>query len=102
MKIEGLDALNRPGYTGDGKRATWNHRVVRRHKDGVSWLEITEVHYRDFKPTTFAIEMGTPSAGGEGEADAECLAELAETLDRMKAALAKPILDEKDFTGDGD
>lgn len=89
-------------------KATWNHRVVRRYKDDVpehmrkfcnkdcSWLEITEVHYKDGKPWAFAVDMKTVSAGGDvDDTDESALDDLHETLERMMAALNKPILDEK-------
>jgi hypothetical protein len=105
MEIEGLEeALGRPGYDKDGKRRTFNHRVVRRYMtviDGqpeVSYLEVTEVHYEDGKPDTFAVHLGPPCAGGYGledAKDADLLAELRLTLQGMTAALDKPILDEK-------
>jgi hypothetical protein len=41
---------------------TWNHRVVRRYDKECSWLELTEVHYRNGEPLAFAIKLGPPFA----------------------------------------
>lgn len=95
MKIKGLnEALSRPGYTEDGKAATWNHRVVRRYSDAETWLEITEVHYLNGKPDCFAME-GRVTAAVDGNDDDTALADLRLTLDRMIKALELPILDER-------
>lgn len=80
-------------------KATWNHRVVRRYRQGpggvhYSWLEVTEVHYTGGKPRAFAVEMRAPSSGGDPD-DNGSLDELHETLERMLKCLDRPILDEK-------
>jgi 1-acyl-sn-glycerol-3-phosphate acyltransferase len=116
MEVEGFEeALARPGYDAEGRRRTWNHRVVRRYKptpealsaiygDEQCWLEVTEVHYVDGKPDSYAVEMGTPMTArepGEPIDDEALLVELRETLQRMIRATEEPILDQKiDFAGD--
>lgn len=102
MKIEGLDeALSRVGYDDKGRRRTWNHRVVTRHSEHGSWLEVAEVHYVDGVPGMFGAGQA-PLAELEDDEDgagvspiADALADLRETLQRMLAALDQPILDER-------
>jgi hypothetical protein len=75
---------------------SWNHRVIEfRDPDGSVWRAIHEVHYDD---------AGLPVAYTEGHAvviaDAEnCPEEMIRILDRMRAAVEKPVLIEKDFVG---
>ena len=69
---------------------SWNHRVVRmRDADGTESLHVCEVYYRDSVP----VNHTERAVGAVGED----LSELETALDRMRAALAKPILDERDF-----
>lgn len=100
MQIEG--EIPPIGYDAEGHRRTWNHRVVRRYAtDGTgreyTYLELTEVHYSDAKPESFAVELRAPAAGGEPDdpGDAQLLADLRTTLERMLAAIDRPILDER-------
>lgn len=57
--------------------------------DGSPWLEIHEVHYEDDKPVMYTEK----AIGVSGES----IEELGIVLDRMKRALAKPILRVSDF-----
>lgn len=75
----------------------WNHRIVRRYApNGLDYLEITEVYYNGGKPNTFVIDPSSPFVAlADFETDEERIASLRETLDRMRLALDKPILDER-------
>jgi len=70
--------------------AHWNHRVIRHSgKDGEpDYLKIHEVHYEseDDSNPSLVTEDGV-SVGGE------TIEDIMWVLDRMKEALAKPILD---------
>jgi hypothetical protein len=74
---------------------TWDYRVIEFvEMDGTPWQAIHEVHYDD---------SGAPNGYGENPAviqssdAAGCLVSLEWVLDRMREALAKPVLVERDF-----
>lgn len=84
-------------------RRTWNYRVVRRHATGEvprTWLEIAEVHYRNGEPSAYAVDLRVPFGADECATNAEtfddftALASLRWSLDKMRAALDLPVLDE--------
>lgn len=76
-----------------GKGTThWNHRVIEFvDPDGTPWRAIHEVHYVNHLPVAYTEEPAV--VGGEGESNDG----LRWTLDRMREALEKPILVERDF-----
>ena len=67
---------------------TWNHRVIR-HTDpwGDVYYTFAEVHYDKEEP----IAYGTVCMVGDD------LAEMQQIADRLLAASAQPVLDEKVF-----
>lgn len=74
---------------------SWNYRVIA-HKEeppGEDWMGIHEVYYADDTddhPMTYTIEhIGVMSTDG--------VAGLEWVLDRMREAIAKPILTPEDF-----
>lgn len=71
--------------------ASWDHRIVRRYNNaGEPYMVITEVHYRDGSPWSFALDW---SPMGDD------LDSLKWAVDKMRDALVLPPLDEKkDFT----
>lgn len=85
--------------------ASWDHRIVRRYNnEGEPYMVITEVHYRDGRPWSFALDwspMGYDhdAEGTNSHTDAAALDSLKWAVDKMRDALALPPLDEKkDFT----
>lgn len=73
-----------------GERHTWNHRVVRREypeavEDERVSYQIHEAHYEDGRCVAITVE---PIAAYGADLD-----ELRWVLERMLAALDKPILD---------
>ena len=71
---------------------TWNYRVVRTKaeaSEGGYCFAIHEVYYEDGEMTSWTVNA-IPAMG-------DCLMDVSWALDRMKEALAKPILD-----GDGE
>lgn len=71
----------------------WNHRVVDMSEEngGEPLFEIREVYYED---------NGMPSGHCETPVMSETMEGLAQTLDRMKEALAQPVLKPEDFKGE--
>lgn len=72
----------------------WNHRVVRRTEDDEELLSLHEAHYADGadpagRPDTITLHPVAPYA--------EDIDGLRQVLDRMRAALDKPVLDYDDF-----
>lgn len=78
----------------------WNYRVIRTELDnGEAQYGLHEVYYEDDKPT-LSSEMPDPVLTfiDENGDDGEAIAELTWTLDRMREALSKPVLDrDEDF-----
>ena len=74
---------------------TWNYRVIRRAYSGASagetCLSIHEAHYGEDNERPLGISATQAIAQGE------TLGELAEVLEKMRAALAKPVLEYDDF-----
>ena len=72
---------------------SWNHRVVdlTAENEGDELFAIREVFYNDDGVPTGYIEPSIVSETMEG---------LAKVLDRMKEALAQPVLKPEDFKGD--
>lgn len=73
---------------------SWNYRVIEFvDSDGSPWRAIHEVHYEGDIPVSYrenpAVVMSSDDGGNE--------ANLAWVLDRMREALQKPVLTEKDF-----
>lgn len=71
---------------------TWNYRVIRHEGDFNTWLAIHEVFYDGDEPTSCT----------EKPIDVRCREDegveaLGAQLDMMRAALAKPVLDESKF-----
>ncbi len=75
---------------------SWNYRVVRQSKGDERWLSICEVYYQDDKVTPRAYGDGGAPFSNEGNDEMD-IRSLGWTLDKMREALSKPILDEKDF-----
>jgi hypothetical protein len=71
-------------------RHHWNHRVIRHiEPDGEEYLAVHEVHYDDDVPVSVTVN---PVGPGATDLDG-----LRRTLERMTAALDKPVLDYSDF-----
>ena len=64
--------------------ATWNHRVVRVREHGEELLCLSEVHYND---------NGDPVGYSNPFMHSETMGGLVQLVDRLKAALKKPVLD---------
>lgn len=76
-------------------RETWNHRIIEFvDPDGSVWRAIHEVHYADGKP----IAYGERPAIVEWDEDEGNHAAIL-TLERMRKAIDKPVLVERDFEG---
>lgn len=69
---------------------TWNFRIIRHFENGEEYFSIHEVHYQEDGSLYAAdpLPVSLTSDMVEG---------LDELLDKMKIAVSKPILDEKDF-----
>jgi len=68
---------------------TWNYRVVRFENDEMGeYFEIKEVFYD---------KLGEIAGYSEASVFADTYEGLFESIDLMKAATAKPVIDEKDF-----
>jgi hypothetical protein len=71
-------------------RYHWNYRVIRHVEfDGEEYFAVHEVHYDDDVPTSVTVN---PVGAGATELDG-----LRRTLERMTAALDKPVLDYVSF-----
>ena len=73
-------------------KSTWNYRVISFRHGEDAWCAIHEVYYDNGVPKAYssepAVVMWDPEEGdGTG----------CQVLDRMKEALGKPVLTEKDF-----
>lgn len=77
----------------EGGWTYWNYRVIKTLLDDHYLYEIVEVYYTDGVPTLF----GSASLCSDYSDGDEPLEPLATTLDLMKGALDKPVLDRKDF-----
>ena len=71
----------------------WNYRVVKTPMDDHYLYEVVEVYYTDGIPTLF----GSASLYSDSSDGDEPLESLATTLDLMKGALDKPVLNRSDF-----
>ncbi len=73
---------------------TWNYRVIEwAHHDGSPYRSIHEVYYADGKPSSYIEAASTVVSDDDGGNKAD----LSWVLDRMREALDKPVLHEKDF-----
>ncbi len=72
---------------------TWNHRVIAKEYKGELTFAIHEVFYTDGVP--YACTEDAVGVSGEN------LAELTQTLEWMKEALMRPILNYADFEEGG-
>ena len=76
--------------------STWNYRVIEFvAPDGEEWRAIHEVHTDDDGGLIGYGEEPAPVMGSAGDGDMRGSMEW--TLDRMREALDKPILIERDF-----
>lgn len=76
---------------------SWNYRVIEFvDPDGEPWRAIHEVHYDDAgKPSSYSEDAAiVMSSDGKGD-----VKELGWVLDRMREALEKPVMVERDFNG---
>jgi hypothetical protein len=62
----------------------WNLRVMQFSEEGGSWFAIHEVYYDGDRPTAYSEAPAT--------IEGETADELREQLERMRAALEKPVL----------
>ena len=79
---------------------SWNHRVIEfMDSDGTRFRCIHEVHYDDAgKPAAFTEDGATVMCSDSVGA----FPGLRLTIERMRAALEKPVLKESDFIGDAE
>jgi hypothetical protein len=72
---------------------TWNYRIVAlEHEEGTQY-GIHEVYYDDKGVPIFYTSDPVPCVG-------ESLSDIYKGMDHMLVALSKPVLTEKDFTGE--
>lgn len=73
-------------------KGLWNYRVIEFvDPSGEPWRAIFEVHYRDGLPVAYTEEPAVVLSDEENNDG------LAWALDRMREALDKPVLVERDF-----
>lgn len=73
-------------------KRTWNYRVISFRHGEEAWCAIHEVYYDDGVPTGHTVE---PAVAIWDPAEGEDAG--VRTLERMREALAKPVLTESDF-----
>lgn len=74
----------------------WNYRVIEFVEPGTEerWQAIHEVHYDETgQPTSYAENPAPVMTHDDGN----CKADLGWVLDKMREALSKPVLIERDF-----
>lgn len=71
---------------------SWNYRVMEFTAEGDSWRAIHEVHYTNGVPTAYTANPAVVFWDQDGTND-----QGPWVLDRMREALGKPVLTEKDF-----
>ncbi|QBQ95920.1 hypothetical protein [Paraburkholderia pallida] len=89
-----------PADAGGGRQLTdatqpapefhWNYRVMEFHEGGETWREFREVYYRNGEPEGYSSVYASPCWDDDDEA-------ARRILDRMRDALARPILRPGDF-----
>lgn len=72
--------------------AHWNYRVIEFADGEERWRAVHEVYYNVDAPASYTTEPAI-IRWDVGEGDGMALA----TLDRMRQALSKPVLDEAEF-----
>lgn len=82
----------------------WKYRVMEFTAEGETFRAIHEVHYgNDGKPKSYSEPAASVTADifdADGQ-DASTRGSLEWTLDRMREALDKPVLQASDFCGGG-
>lgn len=93
----GLFMPEKENAVGNVPESNWNYRVLEFvTEDGESWRSIHEVYYDKGIPRGYSEQ---PAAVVWDPDDSDASAQLI--LERMRGALAKPILTEKDFHTNG-
>ena len=82
--------------------ASWNYRVMEFTVEGETFRAIHEVHYdNDGKPKSYSEPASSVTADIFDGHVAGARGSLEWTLDRMREALDKPVLQASDFGGGG-
>lgn len=84
-----------PHYIGNAEASsgrTWNYRVISFNRYEGSWLAVHEVHYRDGVPVMYSLGPAVILWNAEEGSEAG-----RRFLDRIREALDKPVLTERDF-----
>lgn len=90
--LASVQTANDEGSTSSPSKRTWNYRVISFRHGEEAWCAIHEVYYDDGVPTGHTVEPAVAMWDLEEGDDAG-----ARTLERMREALAKPVLTESDF-----
>lgn len=90
--VPSVQTANDESSTSSPSKRTWNYRVISFRHGEEAWCAIHEVYYDDGVPTGHTVEPAVAMWDPEEGDDAG-----VRTLERMREALAKPVLTESDF-----